>query len=183
MNLSFETKWEKKKPNYFIEKIWQSTTEGDFVMIVSSEKYFRLYFEKFGVPLKRDKFQPKKHTLREDKKDRWKEGKVIHFIINNRTPNRFQFMPILPVLSTQKVVISQFEDTITKFKYRTVKIGDTWKWSNTIFSQESESKILEFVKNDGFDDIDSFFDYFFPKKGKLLVKELKLIHWTPLKYE
>ena len=183
MNLSFQTKWKNKKPNYFIEKIWQSTKEGDFVMIVSSEKYFRLHFEKFGIPLVRDKFQPKKHTLREDKKDRWKEGKVIHFIINNRTPNRFQFMPILPVLSTQKVVISQFVDIHTDIKYRTVKIGDTWKWSNYIKSLENDSKILEFVKNDGFDDVDSFFDYFFPKKGKLLVKELKLIHWTPLKYE
>ena len=49
--------------------------------------------------------KPKKHTIRKDEKDRWKVGNDIHFVINNRTKNRFQFAPITKVKSIQIIKI------------------------------------------------------------------------------
>ncbi|QYS86321.1 hypothetical protein JJC03_15585 [Flavobacterium oreochromis] len=43
-----------------------------------------------------DQSTPKIHTIREDKKERWKLGVKIDFFINSRKPDMFRFAPVLP---------------------------------------------------------------------------------------
>lgn len=49
---------------------------------------------------------PKKkyHTIRSGKRD-WKVGSLIHMVVGNRTPNRFQFAPTLRVTAIEKISI------------------------------------------------------------------------------
>lgn len=47
---------------------------------------------------------PKLHTIRKDKANRWKPGMDIHMVINNRTPNRYQFVPVVKCVSTDTFV-------------------------------------------------------------------------------
>jgi len=100
---------------------------------------------------------PKVHTIRKDKKNRWKAGCNIHFVINNRTPNRFQFAPVLPVVATQHIVIQEKK-----------------VWVDARFLGESEIETL--AKNDGFNSINDFFQWF---NGDF---EGKIIHWTNILY-
>ena len=113
--------------------------------------------------------KPKLHTIREDKKDRWKVGAKIDFFINCRQKDMFRFAPVLPVISIQKVEIyhnaqSMWNDTIAR---------------PTIYIDGYDlhpDKIRQLAQNDGFDTIEDFFAYF----NKDYVG--KLIHWTDLRY-
>lgn len=123
---------------------------------------------------------PKIHTIREDKKDGWHVGNDIHFIVNNRQPNRYQFAPVIPCLSIQEVKITWYdsfadvEDVNPGYfyiskenKFAIVKIND-WKLTHKGMAILST--------NDGFDNVDDFFSYF--NKSATY----KLIHWTNYKY-
>lgn len=101
--------------------------------------------------------RPKVHTIRKDTKNRWKAGRDIHFVINNRTPNRLQFAPALPVIATQHIAIQ-----------------DQKVWVDARLLGESEIETL--AKNDGFDSVSDFFQWF---EGDF---EGKIIHWTNILY-
>jgi hypothetical protein len=105
MTLSFKTQI-AEKPNYFIEKIWWALIDNDIIgeyhnSTKELSQYRFDYFELFGIHWDGQcrKVENKLHTIREDKHDRWKAGKVIHPVINNRTPNRFQFAPCFPCVT------------------------------------------------------------------------------------
>lgn len=108
---------------------------------------------------------PKLHTIREDKADRWKPGMDIHMVINNRTPNRYQFVPVVKCTAVQEIKI---------------------KWGIHLYDRVCavfiDGKILgteEMTKlalNDGFDSLDDFVTYF--NTGFTG----KIIHWTHLRY-
>lgn len=113
MTLSFKQKWPKRmgklagKPNYFITKIWRSLLRFDWSYDLI-EQYANYHIDKFGSPwdLSREYvFPAKKHTIRADKHNRWKVGNKIHFVVNNRTKDRFQFAPIIKCTGTQKIQI------------------------------------------------------------------------------
>jgi hypothetical protein len=118
-----------------------------------------------------NKCEPKLHTIREDKNNRWKSGITIDFFINVRTKKMFRFAPKVPVVSTQTIEIKYigFSDGFRPW----VKIDG--KNVYTLDQIESE-KMLKLANNDGFDTIQAFFDYF----NKDFVG--KIIHWTTLKY-
>lgn len=110
----------------------------------------------------------KKHTLREDLKNRWKAGLTIQFVTGNRTKQRKLFL--------------EGECTGTQMVYMTIdgkefmmKVGDTLL---------DNSQIRRFAQNDGFDSLDDFIAWFRPlieaDAHKLLT--LKLIHWTDFRY-
>jgi hypothetical protein len=106
-----------------------------------------------------DAVAPKLHTIREDKYNRWKPGNDIHFVINDRTRNREQFLPLVKCISTQKIKI--IAKTCEVFV-------DNYPLSiNAI-------KLLAI--NDGFTSVAEFFAYFNTDFTG------KLIHWTHLKY-
>ena len=113
------------------------------------------------------------HTIRKDEKDRWKVGTNIHFVINNRTKNRFQFAPILPVKSIQKFRVS-WDDGIVH-----IYIDDILFYTNIgLHSRfiEFHKQMQKFAENDGFSDIKSFLSWFNDDFDG------KIIHWTDSYY-
>lgn len=172
MTLSFNKENVTKRK--FVEKIWQSiymdnpeTTEFQETL----NKGFDIRFH--------DVYKPKKHTIREDEKNRWKADNKIHFVINNRTKDRFQFAPICKVKSTQKLSIIYDG---TKFPVD-IYIDDELYWSLSYRLEEwivvefKDVYFLDFIQNDGFDDIDDFFMWL--PEGYFVGK---IIHWTDLRY-
>ena len=117
----------------------------------------------------------KLHTFRGDPSNLWKPGKQIHFVINNRTPKRLQFLPTIPCISTQEVFIHPREKTM-----------EIWRLDNENSNPDSpfegwwqdvpNDTIIAMAINDGFDNTDDFFNYFGGEWGG------KIIHWTNLKY-
>ncbi|WP_080056838.1 hypothetical protein [Spirosoma aerolatum] len=112
----------------------------------------------------------KKHTLREDPKDRWKAGNSIQFVVGNRTKDRRQF--------------ATGECTGTQMVYMTLKSGKrSFHHGLLIRIDDYTLNYYEanwFITNDGFDSVEQFIHWFKPlieqAPGKLLTR--KLIHWT-----
>lgn len=165
MTLSFSTKFPSGDPTYFIEKI----NDG----IISMDKGFkhevwekeREYSSMFGFNLRElDVLSSFKiHTIRRDLKDRWKVGNDIHFVINNRTKDRFQFAPILKVKKIQTIEIQR------GFAKSHLKI---WIDNKSLSIEEMN----ELALNDGFKNLDHFLEWFSEDfKGKI-------IHWTDFSY-
>lgn len=159
MTLSFSTQIDGK-PTYFIEKIWSGIHENH----LSSNSEGLFYSDMGKIFDNYSTLAPKIHTIRADKKDRWKVGNKIHFVINNRTKNRFQFAPVIPVKSIQKIEIVYWMGC---GDYPSVVVG-----GQTLKNSEVET----LAKNDGFDSVEDFFAWFNSDfKGKI-------IHWTDFRY-
>ncbi len=113
-------------------------------------------------------------TIRADEKNRWREGMDIHMVINNRTPSRFQFAPIVMVKSIQKIEIKY---------YRSVSIFEV-RIDNRIFSiydykfglYSTGPMLNKLFRQDGFDSIEDFMA-FFPDDFSGII-----IHWTDEQY-
>src|SRR5690606_11025412 len=111
----FSTHWPKtmpahldRKPTRFVEKITNSLSRS-----LGSElnEYLNVGIDYLNYS-RTDEFvnavvyeKAKHHTIRADEKDRWKPGRDIHFVINNRSKNQFQFAPVIKCVSTQRVFI------------------------------------------------------------------------------
>ncbi|MBN8824422.1 MULTISPECIES: hypothetical protein [unclassified Spirosoma] len=131
---------------------------------------------KWGKPPRPTEFEEKildgrkKHTLREDPKDRWKAGNSIQFVVGNRTKDRRQF--------------ATGECTATQSVYLYTEI-DSGRIGIQVNGRTLNRQAIElFVLNDGFDSLVEFDNWFRPlienAPGKLLIR--KLIHWTNLRY-
>lgn len=169
MILPFSTQM-NGKPSYFVEKIWSGLIDKKIATIDDCRQFEKHHEGISPIPFEIcPYYKPKLHTLREDKKDRWQEGKMIDFFINCRQKDMFRFAPVLPVVSVQNVEIfysaqSMWNDTIAR---------------PTVYVDGYDlhpDKIRQLAQNDGFDTIEDFFTYFNEDfKGKI-------IHWTDLKY-
>jgi hypothetical protein len=166
MNLSFREKI-NGKPTYFVEKIWTAFNLGiggyqlDFGVrgwwitdCALNNAIQRNLLAEVGIKI---------HTIRADPKNRWKVGSLIHFVIRNRTPQRFQFAPVLPVKAIQSVKI---------LWYRGKPL--VWIDHNCFYNQliGIDNGILALANNDGFDTVEDFFTYFNEDFNG------KIIHWT-----
>jgi hypothetical protein len=133
------------------------------------EPYLLEYEKRFGGGYIPDDLFTKIHTIREDKADRWKPGVPIHFTIGNRTSNRFQFAPILPVVAIQKIVI-------TKSKLPVLGTNSPTEVASIEIDgkeiDDYEASIVASFDGFGLDD-DRFWD-FWPEG----VFKGKIIHWT-----
>lgn len=160
MILSFRTKI-NGKPSFFVEKIWAGL-EGHSV------DAFYYEAKKTGKYDFRDNWtmKPKIHTIREDKSDRWQEGKIIDFFINNRTKNAFRFAPRLPVISTQTIFMSKDYDG-----------GIVISIDAKILDDRDKERL---AINDGFENYQAFHDYFYPQLNDNFTG--KIIHWTDFRY-
>lgn len=171
-----------KKPSYFVERIHKGIRANYLLTAVDPSIHYTANYNFIA----KDKLPAKLHTIREDKKDRWKAGTKIDFFINVRQKNMFRFAPVLPVVSTQKIEFIWKENTEnhtclgTKFdRICTIKIddrfyGDAYLINGSVVS--SSYTIPNFANNDGFDTPDELFAYFNKNfKGKI-------IHWTDLRY-
>lgn len=172
MELAFKTEisgWITR----FMEKIirgafWSEPLSTEVAAAIHHPK-----FDNTGL----EHLKPKHHSIRADEKDRWKVGMNIHFVINNRTKNRFQFAPILKVISLQKF---ELKYTIEKTKTTAqVYIDDVLQgeavWVNCQL-RNSSATIDQLAQNDGFDSTDGFFEWFDQDFTG------KIIHWTNLRY-
>lgn len=192
MTLSF-TQTINGKPNFFIEKIWQAFLQNDLSSLPNFGYYagnynysFGKFWDGFVVDGKPDE-KPKLHTIREDKSNRWRAGMNIHPVVNNRTPNRFQFAPIIPCKSVQRIDIKDVTGTRImgsdlNYGYllkHTVRDVDFYLAYEVYVDGKRlmADTIVELAINDGFDTIDDFFKYF--ADG---IVNGKLIHWTDKTY-
>jgi hypothetical protein len=163
------------KPTYFIEKIWEGLLRPVFKDDEQYIDHLKDYEEQFGkhwdyLPEESERMtSPKIHTIREDKKERWKAGTKIDFFINCRQKDMFRFAPVLPVVSVQKVHIMHHQERL--FFARS--------YPADIYVDEIKlevHEVPEFAKNDGFETAAAFFEYFNEDFTG------KLIHWTDYKY-
>lgn len=159
------------KPTYFVESIWEGLMRYIFEEDKEYISYLNLHKRTFGeywdwFPEDHQRLEnPKIHTIREDKNERWKPGTKIDFFINCRQKNMFRFAPVLPVVSVQKIEI-----IVDKFEFMNdyqIKID------GKLLSIEEKVKLALY---DGFDNLLHFFMYFNEDFTG------KIIHWTDLKY-
>lgn len=113
------------------------------------------------------------HTIREDKLNRWKDGRLIHFSTGVRTKDYNCFKKSV-CRNTQKITIRH------SVGYIQVYINDKFFGSvyhhglNDIYEYSNCLNIL--ALNDGFSGLSEFFNWFNSDF------EGKIIHWTYFKY-
>lgn len=164
------------KPSYFVEKIVTGLLEKNLITHHEAQKLLNIPFPQTIL------VNPKLHTIREDKNDRWKPGTKIDFFINCRQPTMFRFAPVLPVVSVQEVFMTKKGNEI---EITVAKVGSYLGGDDTYLYYEAKK---ELALNDGFDSYEEFKQYFFDrieenwkKYGSNWFKG-KIIHWTDLKY-
>ena len=123
---------------------------------------------------KLEDLKPKIHTIREDKSNRWKVGNKIHFIINPRTKKRFQFAPIVDVVSIQYIKIEWLGEGF--YPYITIWDDEHETKLNPTNHFDYVSQLEDLSINDGFESFQEFLNYFDKDF------EGKIIHWTNEKY-
>jgi hypothetical protein len=169
MTLPFKTEFPWGEKTLFIYKIWMSIIANNEGYADKYSHYRDEHFKKFDTvwdmpyrELDGSMIKPKHHTIRHDNANLWSTpGRIIHPVINNRTKNRFQFTPEIPVKSTQHIEI--------KYINKTLCIG----------IDDKELPIArwdELAMNDGFNPTITFLMWF--RKNF----EGTIIHWTNLKY-
>lgn len=178
MTLSFSQKFPSGDKTLFTNKIvkglWSSNSDEMNYFALNSPEPPKDCFNGLSV-YESEQIFPKIHTIRRDKKNRWKVGNKIHFVINNRTQKRFQFAPILNVTKIEKFEIIQGKGgALTD-----IFINDSLFWAidkRFVVHSFTDYKIEDFVKNDGFESVEKFLDWFSEDfRGKI-------IHWTGFSY-
>lgn len=161
MNLSFRTKWPKGKSTYFVEKILSGLcVHLNLLVDISTINPMKYHFSELVYTDCISKI----HTIRKDEKSRWKKGMKIHFFINSRTKNMFQFAPIVPVMSIQKIKIECPTDYLNDQRiYIDEKLLTT-------------EEMQQLAWNDGFESL-AHFQLWFNSDFEGII-----IHWTDLKY-
>lgn len=109
------------------------------------------------------------HTLREDKANRWQAGRKMHMYTGRYTAKDRQFIK---------------EDTCKSTQYVNVQPDCNWieigymsdEWGFMIDRVLIGKELREFARNDGFDSLESFWQWF------TATQTLKLIHWTDKRY-
>ncbi len=94
------------------------------------------------------------HTIRENKKGRWRKGIILNFVTGSRTPQRNEFKTS-SIISTQEITVNG---------------------SKVYIEGKLISDIAALAINDGFSNAESFFEWF---NGDF---EGVIIHWTNYKY-
>jgi hypothetical protein len=155
------------KPTNFVSKIWKCIGEDDLDFDPNEAMNISMGLDE-EISLKINDFKAKRHTIRRDENERWEAEKMIHPVINNRTPERFQFAPKIKCTGKERIFIVHPESNSTQFQ-PFVNIG-----GEDIFPDDPRMELLAI--NDGFDSVEDFFcwfdEYF----------EGWIIHWTGFRY-
>jgi hypothetical protein len=173
MILPFSTQM-KGKPTYFVEKIQAGIKTEVW------QKVNKINFDPIGFSI--DAYLKKAvkiHTIREDKNNRWQPGKNIDFFINARQKNMFRFAPVLPVVSTQKIDITYYNELNPTFTGELSKLAKGYYNEVEVLVDGNKLTIkqIELLSlNDGFESVNDFFAYFDKDFSG------KLIHWTNQEY-
>lgn len=164
------------KPTEFVSKIWKCISDDNLDFDAN---------EALNIALKisvqdNDRIhevKPKRHTIRRDEKKLWKEGKNIHPVNHNRTPDRFQFAPTIICVSTEVIEIKWFHHVNSKV-CRIYIGGKSFACYVTRkgFDPVITGNLKQLAENDGFETVEDFLAWFHEDFAG------KLIHWTPLNY-
>lgn len=138
----------------------------------------------------------KPHSIREDKANRWKPGRKIHFTTGSRTPN-YKCFAESKCVSTQVIEIKEIDSKVNPIIKEALTLLGVETDTHYIFEEYvpkldivfrkrfqvtidgrvlSVEEINTLAKNDGFDSTHDFFRWF----NKSFTG--KIIHWTNLKY-
>lgn len=166
MTLSFNLYHEGKPtffPHYILWSLYmsQQITEGEYIKLCTD---FYIKFPEYPVPSMPD-YTEKKHTIRVDASYRWKPGMDIHFVVCNRTKQRYQFAPVVKCTSVQAVYIRN----LPGLEYTIVVDG------KRLDQHQQHTLIL----NDGLTKT-AFHKWFTPKIGD--ASKGRIIHWTDINY-
>jgi len=112
----------------------------------------------------------KKHTIREDKHDRWNAGMIMHMATGVRTKN-YKCFKVDSCTGTQKIIIIHYPHKASVYVDNKL-VGHYSK----IFEVTKYLNLKKLAKNDGFDSTVDFFKWFNTNFTG------KLIHWTDLRY-
>lgn len=164
------------KPTEFVSKIWKCISDDNLDFDAN---------EALNIALKisvqdNDRIhevKPKRHTIREDKPGRWKEGNKIHPVTGNQTKNRLQIAPTLDCVSTEVIEIKWFHHVNSKV-CRIYIGGKSFACYVTRkgFDPVITGNLKQLSENDGFETVEDFLAWFHEDFAG------KLIHWTPLNY-
>ena len=138
-----------KSYNYFVKKCINSRPLNDFIFTADQ----------------------KIHTIRKDANNRWKSGNRIDFVSNNRASKLFHFAPVVECKSVQFIQIKN-NDIIGKRVF-----VDNPEYDNLFLKELKPEEIEILSKNDGFDSVDDFWNFFANSTFTG-----KIIHWTDKKY-
>lgn len=179
-------------PTAFVELIWRSLLRHNLAPVDAYNRAQSEYLAKFGQPW----YNPvglhpagdiaKDHTIRRDENHRWQPGKMIHFIVNNRSPRRFQFAPLVPVVKVQPITFEwQWAITGANWQERNVctitvegrLLGTARTDAETGKVMSASPNVHTLARRDGFKDVQGFLDYFKEDfRGRI-------IHWTNQWYD
>ena len=181
MTIGFSQKNKDNSPNFFVSKIIASFFRPEFQKIFPVGFYSHLaddFEAKFGKPFdgygRLSDYPAKIHTIRRDENNRWKVGNKIHFVINNRTKDRFQFAPVLSVKKIQKIEVKYLSITKEPIDLNPMVWIDGYLFFDAATGVDKGIELL--ARNDGFESVERFFDWFSDDF------EGKIIHWTDFSY-
>lgn len=160
------------EPTYFREKIKNEKYNTRYLPFFPKDKdgNYQTYIEITAR---------KKHSIREDKFNRWKPGMIIQHAYGVRTKNYECFAGGI-CISIQQLEIKEYHMDTDQYLSHSYILEE--KGVTKIFRVYVDGKLLtdsdiyQLALNDGFDCTRDFFRWFNkPFKGKI-------IHWTNLKY-
>jgi hypothetical protein len=166
-----------KAPTFFKEKILSCAGIPCDSLIADGSVVKKLY-------------RPKKHTIREDKPDRWRSGLSIQMVYRG---DKYKIIDrindgvdsLCVVKHTQRITIRwrrpkwmlKEYGRIEDFPPFTLSPGNQYLFVYIDDRLIGAKALRDIAINDGFDGITSFLKYF-----RKSIKNWKLIHWTDLKY-
>lgn len=168
----------KGKPTYFVKKILRGLLFSNTLFKETHEVISANAIDRKELFV--DNFSRKIHTIRRDFDDKWAVGDLMHMVSGLGTKERVTFSPKgLEVKWIQTLRISKIRDTSkpNAFKiyfyidgkpFGVVKVQDG--------SYRVPVQIDEFIKNDGFDSAEDFFNWFDGNYNG------KIICWVGLPY-
>lgn len=158
-----------------VSKIWENirrihidipkvTNEFEEIMIIG-------FKERFIQPIIDGK---KKHTIRDDKTNRWCTGKKMNMAIGVRTKHYKQFIE-KTCTGTQHIKITYlFVQNRAIVHIDNCFFGEVFFAENKVLTFTGDLEIL--AKNDGFENVNEFFEWFHSDFTG------KIIHWTDFRY-
>ena len=115
------------------------------------------------------------HTIREDATNRWWKGRLMDMATGVRTKQYNKFTEQF-CISTQKFQIKWNIPFGEEYKGRLFKVFIDDRCMNNNFYLNNEPMLQVIARNDGFDSVSDFLDWFSEDFTG------KLIHWTELSY-
>lgn len=120
------------------------------------------------------------HTMRDDPKDNWRAGRLIHHCTGLRSAN-YNCFKIDTCVSTQRVLM------VLAFHKAKKGVPAGWQLHITVDRHRlSTDEISLLIRNDGFNSYTDFRNWFFPLTAKGIYRKtmrvVKLIHWTQFMY-